>query len=218
MQPKAFVFDLDGTLLDTLLDIAGAANEILQSFHFRTHPVDAYNHFVGDGAEKLFERILPPEQNTPEMIRRCVIEFEAVYARHWRRNTKIYPGVQAVIEELKQQENPLTVLSNKMDVFTKLMVAEYFDPSTFQIVLGAREGVPKKPHPNAALEIAQQLRISPDHIVFVGDTSTDMKTAVSAKMFPLGVLWGFRDEAELRKTGARAIISQPQELMPLFFR
>lgn len=211
----AAIFDLDGTLLDTVHDIAGSANEILEGFGLSSHPVPAYQHFAGDGVEKLFERALPEGKKTSEMIRSCVLEFESVYAKHWRRNSKPFPGIPELLHALREKKMPLAVLSNKMDVFTKLIVEELFPEGTFEIVLGAREGVPKKPDPLAAHEIARGFSLHPEKIFFVGDTSTDMKTASAAGMIPLGVLWGFRDEEELTSTGASQILRTPADMLSL---
>jgi len=210
---SAIIFDLDGTLLDTLEDIAHAANSVLARLGFAAHPIDAYRQFVGEGVRILFERALPEEDRTAEAIEACAAAFSAAYRRHWNVHTHPYAGITDLLAELRTRRLPLAVLSNKPDVFTRDCVVEYFPPGAFQVVFGQREGVPKKPDPAAAHEIAQRLDVRADRVLFVGDTAVDMQTAQAAGMTAVGVLWGFRPLEELQQGGAHAVISQPGELL-----
>ena len=215
MKPSAAIFDLDGTLLDTIQDISNSANEVLGNFSLPKHELSAYRIFAGDGLDILFQRALPPENSTEEMVKRCVEEFAIVYGRRWRQHSKPFPGIQTLLDNLCEKNIRLAVLSNKMDYFTKAMTAEMFPKTKFEVVLGARPGIPKKPDPAGAHEIADLLALPPSEIFFVGDTSTDIKTARAARMIPLGVLWGFREEQELRENGAKYILREPRDMLDL---
>lgn len=216
MKYKAVIFDLDGTLLDTIDDLADAANNTLSEMGFPGHPVESYKTFVGDGVEKLIERALPEANRDNETIKKGVEIQRNQYAQNWDNKTRPYDGVIEVLKELKQKEISVSIFSNKPDDFTKLCVSQFIPVHLLDIVQGARTGVPRKPNPTGALEIAGRLSVLPEETVYVGDTNTDMQTAVSAGMYAVGVLWGFRDKEELVSEGANTIISKPQELLELF--
>lgn len=211
----AVIFDLDGTLLDTLDDLANAANRVLAKRGFPTHSAADYCHFVGDGVGTLMARILPPENRDESTLRQCIHEMKEDYAQNWNVATKPYAGISEMLDGLHAQGLKLAVLSNKPQVFTDLCVNHQLPPGLFEAVLGQREGVPVKPDPAGALEITRTLGVDPAACLYVGDTGTDMHTAVAAGMFPVGVLWGFRDEQELRDTGAKAIVGAPDEIASL---
>ena len=216
MPTKALLFDLDGTLLDTLADIAGAANAALALEAMPTHPVADYRRFIGDGVAMLFRRALPTDQEHDDArIERCVSHFHATYATSWNVASRPYPGIPALLDALAKAGLPLAILSNKPDAFTRLCAGFYLDRWTWAAVVGQRDGVPRKPDPTSALGIADQLGIAPADFVYVGDSSVDMRTARAAGMRPIGVSWGFRSVEELRSTGAEAIIDYPEELLPL---
>ncbi len=212
---SAVIFDLDGTLLDTLTDIAHAGNCVLRQFGYPEHPVDAYRYFVGDGVRVLFERTLPDQNRNDATVEACAVEFRDAYSRLWNVHTHLYPGIDKLLAAIAQVPLPMAVLSNKPHAFTKLCVAEYLPEDDFGVVLGQREGVPQKPDPAGALEIAAQFSLSPDRFLFLGDTAVDMQTALAAGMVPVGVRWGFRPERELTEAGAQAIIGEPSELLAL---
>lgn len=213
MPVKTIIFDLDGTLLDSLKGIGDAMNQLLNDLGYPAHPLDDYRFHVGDGIGELIRRALPP-QNKPEgeELLNLVNEFRIIYDRTWPVETTPYDGIAEMLDRLVRDKVTMAVLSNKTDSCTRQMVEELLGEWTFQVVFGRREGVPKKPDPSAALEIAGVLKAPPEQIVFVGDTSVDMKTAVNAGMFPLGVLWGFREAKELKETGAKMLIRHPSEL------
>lgn len=212
---RAVLFDLDGTLLNTLEDIANAANRVLVRQGFPAHPVGDYRYFVGDGAAVLFRRLLPEDSRVEVTIRRCLEGFRDDYGVHWNIATTIYPGIESLLDSLSARGVRLAVLSNKPHRMTVDCVQGYLARWTFSAVLGQREGVPKKPDPSAAREVAETLGIPPAEFLYLGDTGTDMQTAAGAGMVAVGALWGFRPEAELREHGARYLVSRPEELLPL---
>jgi len=215
MQFKAVCFDLDGTLLDSLADLADCTNKILLKRGFPEHPVDAFRYFVGDGAKMLMTRVLPEEVRNESLIEDCRQDFETSYRECWNEQTIPYKDIPELLDALIGRQLKLTVLSNKPNEFTLLMVENLLAQWNFEVVLGQREGIPRKPDPAGMLEICQQLEIPAEAFLYLGDTATDMKTAVSAGCFPVGVLWGFRTEEELRDNGARAIVKEPLEVLDL---
>lgn len=215
MRYKAILFDLDGTLLDTLEDLAVAANRALVSLGLPAHPVAAYRLFVGDGLRILAERLLPEAQRTVTLIDALVAAFEREYSRNWNKRSTPYAGIPEMLDQLTDDGYRLSVLSNKPDAFTRLCVEQLLPRWTFAPLLGQRSGVPKKPDPAGALEIAAELALKPAEVLYLGDTATDMLTARAAGMEAIGVLWGFRAADELREAGARHLIGHPAELAPL---
>ncbi len=210
---RGVIFDLDGTLLDTLTDLADAANRVLARHGWPTHARDAYRYFVGDGMRMLVERAIPADQRSAVTIDGVVREMHAEYGAHWAEATRPYAGVREMLDGLAGRGMQMAVLSNKPDEFTVTMVTYFFPNTSFLRVVGARPELPRKPDPTGALQIAAAMNLEPRRILYVGDTATDMKTAVAAGMLPIGVLWGFRDERELRESGARRVIGHPRELI-----
>jgi phosphoglycolate phosphatase len=204
---------LDGTLLDSLADLADCTNKILLKRGFPEHPVDAFRYFVGDGAKMLMTRVLPEEVRNESLIEDCRQDFETSYRECWNEQTIPYKDIPELLDALIGRQLKLTVLSNKPNEFTLLMVENLLAQWNFEVVLGQREGIPRKPDPAGMLEICQQLEIPAEAFLYLGDTATDMKTAVSAGCFPVGVLWGFRTEEELRDNGARAIVKEPLDVL-----
>jgi len=213
MAQKAVLFDLDGTLLDTLKDIANSANTVLVHLNFPQHELEDYKYFVGDGMEALAARILPSNQRDVSTIARVVACMDREYGQHWADTTHPYEGIPELLQSLTNRGIRMAVLSNKPHDTTKLIVSKLLPQWQFDIVLGARPYVPKKPDPAAALEIVDQLNIPPSDCLYLGDTDTDMKTAKAADMCPIGVLWGFRTAEELLASGARVLIQNPMDLL-----
>jgi phosphoglycolate phosphatase len=209
------IFDLDGTLLDTLGDIAGAANSVLTQHGFPTHPLAAYREFVGDGVQVLMQRALPPNHRDDATLRACLKTMQVEYPRHLNQTARPYPGLPDVLTELRRRGLHLAVLSNKPDEFTARCVHDFFGRDTFDPILGLHPSRPRKPHPAGALTIVQAWSLAPAQILYVGDSGTDMETAVAAGVFPLGVLWGYRGEAELKRAGAKRLVQQPKELLQI---
>ncbi|HNS10597.1 MAG TPA: HAD family hydrolase [Candidatus Ozemobacteraceae bacterium] len=210
---RGIIFDLDGTLLDTLTDLADSTNRVLTRHGFATHPVDAYRYFVGDGMRMLVERALPPEHRVAAVIAGIFAELHADYGENWAVATRPYAGVVELLAGLLQRGIVMSVLSNKPDEFTGIMVRKYFPDIPFKCVYGLSDRVAKKPDPAGALRIATETGIKPEQTLYLGDTLVDMKTAVAAGMFPIGALWGFRDEPELRAGGAELLLQHPLQLL-----
>lgn len=212
---QAVIFDLDGTLLDALDDIADAANRVLARRGFPTHPLDHYRFFVGDGSKVLMTRALPQKERSPNNIHSCFEGFRAEYRQNWNVKTKPYAGVIKMLNQLAVKNVKLSVLSNKPHEFTRKCVAKFFSHWNFAMVCGQRESIPMKPDPQGALEIARLLGINPAEFLYLGDSAVDMQTALAAGMFPVGALWGFRSAEELQRSGAGILIENPTDLIDL---
>jgi phosphoglycolate phosphatase len=210
---EGVIFDLDGTLLDSLEDIANAANEVLRELGKDALPIDRFRVLVGDGVGVLMERILPNAANDPEFRLECMHRFERHYQLHWNKRSKPYDGIDNLLNSLVQSGMALAVLSNKPDAFTKKCVEHFFPQVPFCSVLGQSDRFPKKPDPTGGLWIASHMGFAIDRIAYVGDTNTDMKTAVGAGFFAIGVAWGFRTRQELESSGARVVYSDPSALL-----
>jgi len=210
---KALLFDLDGTLLDTLEDLAESMNMVLRTMHCPTHAVAAYRYFVGDGMKTLALRVLPPDRQDQHSINLCLKGMASEYGRRWHEKTRLYKGIPQLLTALQESGLRLTILSNKPDDFTKNCVKYFLSRWSFAAVEGAKSGVPKKPDPAGALTIAQALKLEPEEFLYLGDTNTDMQTASSAGMYPAGALWGFRTAPELKNSGAKLLLKSPEELL-----
>src|SRR5688572_5741802 len=191
------LFDLDGTLLDTLDDLASACNGALSAMGLPTHQRDAYRYFVGDGLGMLINRVLPEERRDPQTIETCRSAYHANYSKNWNVNTRIYQGMAELLDGLTARKMRLAVLSNKPHEFTVACCAHYLDRWKFEVVLGQTPELPRKPDPAPALEVARRMNEPPHSFLYLGDTATDMKTAIGAGMYPVGALWGFRTRDEL---------------------
>ncbi len=213
--PRAVIFDLDGTLLDTLDDLADSANEALTTAGLPTHPVDSYRTFVGEGINVLVQQIIPPERCDDDTLAKVILLYRAAYGKRWNRKTVPYPGIVEMLSTLKSRGILMAVLSNKPQAFTTLCIDHHLRGHAFHPILGQRESVPRKPHPAGALEIAATLSVAPGECLFIGDTKIDMETAVRAGMIPIGVSWGFRPVEELTGNGARQIVHSPAEIVAL---
>lgn len=218
MEFKAVIFDLDGTLLNSLEDIADSANRVLSNHDFSTHKPDDYRMFVGSGISELMTRALPEEERDPDTIDVYVKEYRQEYARNWNKKTKPYMGIAGMLDKLVSRHIKIAVLSNKLHAFTKQCVDELLPRWKFDVVMGFKNKIPLKPDPTSALQIAKQLNLSPSQILYVGDSAIDMKTAVAAGMHPVGVLWGFRSKDELQKNGAKTLIGRPEAILELLER
>ncbi|MCP3139802.1 HAD family hydrolase [Pyxidicoccus xibeiensis] len=211
MQLRAVVFDLDGTLVDSLGDIADAMNHALAHHGLPTHPEPAYLRFVGEGVKELVRRAVPAGRD--DLLEPVLATYRARYDTHLFDRTAPYPGVVEVLAALAEDGVRLGVLSNKSDGFVKRLVERLLPGVRFDAVYGERPGVPRKPDPTAALALAAELGAQPGVCGFVGDTSIDMDTARAAGMYGVGVTWGFRDVSELRAHGARAVATTADELL-----
>jgi phosphoglycolate phosphatase len=208
------VFDLDGTLVDSLGDLADSMNAVLAGRGLPVHPEESYRRFVGDGIETLVRRALPEARRDDVPVTETVAAMRAEYASRQLRRTRPYPQVPELLAELRARGLRTAVLSNKPDDATQEVVAALLD-HRFDAVRGARPGVPLKPDPTAALDLCADLGVSPSETTYLGDTDTDMATGRRAGMLTVGVAWGFRDAGELLAHGARHIIRQPLDLIAL---
>jgi phosphoglycolate phosphatase len=213
MKYKAVVFDMDGTLLDTLDDLGDAMNRVLVQRGFAPHPVDAYRRFVGSGASRLVSRALPEHEQGEDMKRECLQAFLREYEAGWRIKTCLYEGVPELLDALTARSIPMAVLTNKPQDFAELCMREFLSRWDFALTVGQMPGVPVKPDPAGPRQVIHHLGVQPDEILYLGDTDVDMFTAVNAGMYPVGVLWGFRPESELLESGAAATLAHPMELL-----
>ncbi len=207
---KAVLFDLDGTLTDTLQDIADAMNRSLRLHGLPEWPLDAYRYLVGDGAKKLAERAVRDRAEMAASVQRA---YQAWYETHTRVATRPYEGVPEMLAALQDRGVPLAVFSNKPDADTKNVVAHFFPEIRWAAVRGQVAGIPVKPDPAGALAVARELGVRPEEVLYLGDTSTDMRCALNAGMHPVGALWGFRTQEELLSSGAEAVVGHPRELL-----
>lgn len=212
---KAVLFDLDGTLLDTLQDLASSGNEVLAGRGLPPHPLDAYRIFIGNGMVNLARDVFPPEMRpeTEEQIAAVLDEYRAAYSRNWQNTTVPFPGIAEVLDRLNSDRVPMGVVSNKAHDFTLQCVDAFLDAWKWDVLIGAREGHARKPDPAGALEAASVLGIAPEECLFVGDSDVDMMTARNAGMRAIGVSWGFRPVEELLEAGAEVILETPGELL-----
>ena len=212
---KAVIFDLDGTLLDTLEDLANACNYALRSCGYKEHLVKDYVRFVGSGRYILIQRIVPEEyKENKDVINKVLALFDEYYGEHMIDNTKPYDGIDDMIQSLKERNIKLAVVSNKPDEFAGDVVKKYFGDD-FEITYGQRPNHAVKPDPRTVYEVIEYLNINKEECIYVGDSDVDMNTATNAEVKSVGVAWGFRGSEELKKAGADYIIEKPSELLDI---
>lgn len=211
---EAVIFDLDGTLINSLDDLADSCNEMLSAFGFPIHEIEPYRYFVGNGVRKLVERALPKEKSEDqEFVEKALAKFREIYNGRVLNKTRAYTGVRETLTKLQTKEIPVAVCTNKPTDAALTIINILFEPETFNMVIGDRKGYPKKPDPTNVLYIAEQWGIKPENIAYVGDSSVDMQVAVNAGMLPVGVMWGFRDKEELLEHGAQILLEKPTDLL-----
>ena len=199
---KLVIFDLDGTLLDTIEDLGDSVNEVLSSRDFPEHTYDQYCLFIGDGMEKLIQRSIPREcLDDKLLVGKILNDYREAYARNWNKKSKPYQGVMNLLNQLKTRDVKSSVLSNKPHQFTELCVEELIGNKYFEMVLGQREGVKKKPSPDGAIEICHSLNIDPEETLFIGDTNVDIATGIAAGMKTIESFGGFVKKKNLEKQG-----------------
>jgi phosphoglycolate phosphatase len=215
MKFNGVIFDLDGTLADTLDDIAGSVNRVLLAHGYPVHPVNDYKLLVGRGLDNLVSQSLPPISRQPALVAKCLSEMIGDYTIHCLDNTHLYEGITALLEELTALGLKLAVFSNKAESLTQKIVSHLIGDIQFIRVMGARSDFPKKPDPTGALFISEQMDIPPINIIYMGDSDVDMIMANRAGMFAMGVLWGFRTREELLANGAKALLNHPLEMLKI---
>jgi len=209
---KAIIFDLDGTLLDSMADIADSMNMVLEKAGFPPHPVAAYRYFIGDGMDVLVKRALPEDRRRPENLKICLAAMQKVYSRNWAAKTRPYPGIASLLNRCEAIGLKMGILSNKPDDATQATVDHFLLPEIFAAVHGARPNIPKKPDPLGAELMAGQMGVEPEECIFMGDMPVDMQTAQAAGMYPVGALWGLRTSHELSEAGAKLLAVTPAAL------
>ena len=212
MSKHLAIFDLDGTLLNTIADLATATNQVLEACGFPTHPISAYPMFVGNGINKLFERALPAESRTEENIMRIRAHFLPYYDEHNADLSKPYPGIPQLLEELQTAGVHLAVASNKYQRATEKLIRHYFPTIRFAAVFGQREGIPVKPHPQIVEDILTLVPVNKEEVIYIGDSGVDMQTALHAGVESIGVTWGFRPKEELLQHSPTHLVDSADEI------
>ncbi|MCK5148908.1 HAD family hydrolase [bacterium] len=213
---KGVIFDLDGTLLNTLADLAHSANKMLSEYGHATHKIDLYKKFVGHGIEELVKRALPESHRSYDYIKECTDRFQAIYSTTWNVDSQLYPGIPDLLDSIQQLNLPMAVLTNKPHLLALDCIDEFLSDWQLDPILGQRNGVPVKPDPMGAYEILNRWSLNPGDVVMMGDSGVDMRTAVNTGMIPVGVTWGFRNEDELQNAGALHLLNNPTDLLELF--
>jgi phosphoglycolate phosphatase len=207
------LFDLDGTLVDSLDDLARSMNEVLEAMGHPPHPPESYRRMVGDGVAELARRALPSGREGEEAVDEATRRMSEVYGRHWLDTTGPYPGVPELLAGLRRRRLRTAVLSNKRDEATRHLVDRLFPEHRFDLVRGERPGSPLKPEPGVALAMCAEIGVQPREVVYLGDTNTDIETGRRAGFRTVGASWGFRGADELRRAGADLVINHPCELL-----
>lgn len=210
---KLAVFDLDGTLVNSIEDLADACNKALEVFDFPIHSLEEYKYFLGDGVRNLISRAMPEEKRSERTIDEVHAIFKSYYEKNYINKTTAYDGIPRLLSELKKAGLILAVASNKPDEFTKKVVEKLFEEDTFEIAVGNVQGVAHKPDPEIVFRILSELNIGKEQAVFIGDTDVDIKTGKNAGLKTIGCLWGFREINELLKAGADFIASHPLDIL-----
>lgn len=209
---KAVIFDLDGTLVNSLYDLADATNYALKQNRFPIHELEKYKYFIGNGIPKLIERALPEENRDDATCLKVKEDFFKYYSVHYADKTVAYEGMVDAVNKIKAQGIKIAVVTNKADVMAKTVTkAVYGD--IFDMVMGLSDKFPSKPSPESTLYALEKLGVNKSETVFVGDSAVDMQTGVNCGIVPIGVLWGFREEQELLDNGARFLAGNAKELL-----
>ena len=209
---KLAVFDMDGTILNSIDDLADSCNHALAEFGYPAHEASEYFYFCGNGARMLVKRAMPEsEREDDAQVDRVLATYSEWYNAHSAIKTAPYPGLVETLKRLKQNGVSLAVVSNKPDAATRSLAGLYFD-GLFDVVFGQREGVPIKPAPDAVFEAMELLGVSPAETAYFGDSGVDISTGKNAGVFTTGVLWGFRPKSELESAGADRTIERPEEI------
>ncbi|MFR9620009.1 MAG: HAD-IA family hydrolase [Rikenellaceae bacterium] len=215
---KLVIFDLDGTLLDTIEDLAAACDAMLTKHDLPTYTIDEYRGFVGNGILRLVERAIPESKRTPEYVELLRKDFLKFYFENIDKKTKIYPGVELLLKHLVESGVEIAVASNKFQEGTRKLVANLFPRFRFSAVLGQRPNIPLKPNPQIVREILQITSYAPDTVLYVGDSGVDIQTAKASDVESVGVTWGFRSREELEECGADHIVDRAEDILKLVMR
>ncbi|MDL2238750.1 HAD family hydrolase [Bacteroidales bacterium OttesenSCG-928-K03] len=211
---RGIIFDLDGTLVNSIEDLASSMNKVLETRNYPTHSLADYKIFVGRGILSLVRTALPETAKDEETVKSCYKQMVEIYRNNCIVKTAPYDGIIEMLNELKSRKIKLSVFSNKADELTKKIV-DTLMPGYFEFVVGLTDEALKKPNPTVALQISEKMKINPENILYVGDTGVDMQTAINANMYPIGVLWGFRTKDELIENGAKTLLEHPMDLIKI---
>ena len=214
---KLAIFDLDGTLLNTIEDLGYAANHALQAHGYPTLSIASYPFFVGNGVRRLIERVLPEDARTEATIDRLLITFKEYYNDHNTDYTKPYEGIPELLSLLSSRGVAIAVASNKYQAATEKLISHFFPTLSFIAVEGQKEGVPVKPDPSIVFEILAKAKTPKADTIYIGDSGVDMETARRACVDSVGVTWGFRPEKELVENHADTIVNSPGDIEKLVF-
>lgn len=212
---KAAIFDMDGTLVNTLEDIADSVNEMLAIYNLPQRTLEEVRKFVGNGARKLIERALPAEKSDADFVNKVLYTYDGCYKKHLLNKSKPYEGIMDFLAALQAKKIPLGICTNKQNFAAQIIAEKILSPIKFEKVFGDEKGKPRKPDPTRALEIAKSFSVEPAEVAYFGDTAVDMNTANNAGFLPVGVTWGFRPESELQESGAKIIVHKPDEILRL---
>ncbi len=215
MDYEGIIFDLDGTLIDSLVDLADSMNKVLIENKYPTHTMDDYRNFIGKGIKELVRRALPESARNDRIFTESYHKMVAIYREHCLEKTALYEGISEMLNGVQQHHLKMAILSNKVDELTKKIVAVLLKKWDFIEVMGARSDMPKKPDPIGAMYINDKMSTSTKKMIYVGDSGVDMETAKSAGMLAVGVLWGYRGKEELLRNGADIIVDHPMEILKL---
>lgn len=212
---KLVIFDLDGTLLNTIADLAHSTNYALNKLGYPTHEIEKYNFMVGNGIDKLFERALPEGEKSKENVLRVRKEFVPYYDIHNADDSRPYPGIPELLSYLQDAGIQITVASNKYQAATQKLIDHYFPEIHFTAVFGQREGIKVKPDPTVVFDILEVAKVTKEEVLYVGDSGVDMQTAANARVTACGVTWGFRPRAELEEFSPQYIVDTAEEVKRL---
>ena len=215
-QYKGVIFDLDGTVLNTIQDLSDSVNEVLIHYGHPVHSFEEYKLKIGQGFRNLLEVSFPKDCWDDRLIDEALALFLQVYDRKYMDKTAPYDGIPELLKELDKKQIKLAVNSNKRTDYTNQLIKKNFPEIPFVDIIGERSGLPKKPDPHAALEIAENMKLSPREILYVGDSKTDILTGKNAQMDTAGVAWGFRGSKELKENGATYIVERAEDILKLF--
>jgi len=212
VKKKLIIFDLDGTLLDTVADLAASTNYALSQCGFPIHKISLYNFFIGNGINKLFERALPEGKKTQENIIKLRLHFLEYYGAHNAELTSPYPGIPELLQKINTSGIKIAVASNKYQQATEKLIQYFFPHIKFAAVFGQRENVPIKPDPTVISDILKIAKVDKHEVLYVGDSGVDMLTAQNARVEAIGVTWGLRPRLELEEFTPKYIVDQPEEI------
>lgn len=211
MDYQGVIFDLDGTLVNSLDDLAISVNKVLANYNFPTHDIESYKYRVGNGIRKLMERSLPEDKHY--LLDEALTQFKTIYAKHNLDHTAPYADIIDLLKQLKAKNIKLGICTNKHDEAAKDIVKLLFGEGIFSEIIGDKAGLKRKPDPSKVLLIAKNWGLAPSQIAYLGDSDVDMQTAVNANMLAVGVLWGFRTAEELKNNGADILLDKPLDLL-----